>query len=70
LDSNSEPVNTTGNELQPSGKLDAERQCGRRVFEIPVETDKVRQKILDKIADEITKKYLAIYTFANNRQQI
>ena len=31
--------------VKASGKLDAERQCGRRVFKIPVESDKARKNL-------------------------
>jgi hypothetical protein len=37
-----------------SGKLGTERQCGRQVFEIPVESEKVRENIINEINDKVT----------------
>jgi hypothetical protein len=38
-----------------SGKLDAERQCGRRVLEIPAESDKARKEIVYEIKDKLNQ---------------
>jgi hypothetical protein len=42
-----------GQRVTASGKLDAQRQCGRQVFEIPVESEKAQKKFINEINEVI-----------------